>query len=89
MMTYKRLALSPAGRRLGDGGVEHPLGGGCVGLGARRVQGSSPRHVVAGRGDGRVIRDRSCQQRQTIRHQARPRVRVARGWSCPSAIARA
>ena len=32
---------------------------------------------------------RSCQQRHTIRHQPRPRVRIARGWSCPRALAAA
>jgi hypothetical protein len=32
---------------------------------------------------------RSCQQRHRIRHQARPRVRIARGWSCPRARERA
>jgi hypothetical protein len=35
-LAVKRFALGPAGRRFGDGGAEHPLGGGEVGHGARR-----------------------------------------------------
>jgi transposase len=35
-LAVKRCALGPAGRRLGDGGAEHPLGGSEVGPGARR-----------------------------------------------------
>jgi hypothetical protein len=35
-LAVKRFALGPSGRRFGDGGAEHPLGGGEVGQGARR-----------------------------------------------------
>src|SRR5207248_8846995 len=35
-LAVKRFALGPAGRRFGDGGAEHPLGGSEVGHGARR-----------------------------------------------------
>jgi transposase len=37
-LAVKRFALGPAGRRAGDGGAEHPLGGSEVGPGARRCR---------------------------------------------------
>ena len=44
-LAVKRFALGPAGRRFGDGGAGHPLGGSEVGAGPRR----------AGNGDGDVL----------------------------------
>jgi hypothetical protein len=87
-LAVKRFALGPSGRPMGDGAAEHPLGGGCVGPGYPTVWGPSPGHAVGERGGGPGrMGGRSCQQRHTTRHHARPRVRVARGWSWPSAIA--
>ena len=37
-LAVKRCALGPAGRPVGDGGAEHPLGGGQVEPGARSVR---------------------------------------------------
>ena len=65
-LAVKRFALGPLGRPAGDGGVEHPLGGGCVGPGAPR-SGDRDRDVllegaVAGRVvGGAVLPDVLCQ----------------------------
>src|SRR3954452_5613612 len=80
-LVVKRCALGPAGRPVGDGGAEHPLGGGQVGPGARRggvvtvVWAWAPRWRGGGEGG------RARQQRKRTRHGARPGVRRARGWS--------
>ena len=55
MMTYKRCALGPAGRPSGDGGAEHPLGGGCVGHGARRSGDSDSDMALQGPVAGGVV----------------------------------
>ena len=87
-LAVKRFALGLAGRRFGDGGAEHPLSssevGGPDGVGMLTVMCCCrPRWRAGSYGV------RSCQQRHTIRHQARPRVRSARGCSWPRARAAA
>ena len=52
----KRFALGPAVRPSGDGGAEHPLGGGCVGQGARRVGDSHRDVLLQGAVAGGVVR---------------------------------
>ena len=56
-LAVKRVALGPAVRLLGDGGAGHPLGGGCVGPGARRGGDSDSDMALQRAVAGRVIRD--------------------------------
>ena len=56
-LAVERVALGPAGGPLGDGGAGHPLGGGCVGPGARRGGDSDSGMAMQRAVAGRVIRD--------------------------------
>ena len=56
-LTVKRFALGPAGRRAGDGGAEHPLGGSEVGPGARRCRDRHQDMLLQSTMFGRVVGD--------------------------------
>ena len=56
-LAVKRFALGPAGRLFGDGGAEHPLGGGEVGHWARRGWDGERAVLLQGTVAGGVVRD--------------------------------